>query len=137
MLVYINCLKLLTWLNRLTLKCFSLVIGKRQISGQPRIDNAGECTLHARTCGAGIGIFFLVLKDQVLLIHGSNAVTHMALYLDSNGEPADAQRGRNRPLFLSKSRFKRAEDIYLNNLIPYEVSRARASSDRYITAFYY
>jgi hypothetical protein len=28
-------------------------------------DNAGECTLHARTCGSGTGVFFLVVKDQV------------------------------------------------------------------------
>jgi hypothetical protein len=29
-------------------------------------DNAGECTLHARTCGSGTGVFFLVVKDQVM-----------------------------------------------------------------------
>ena len=112
-------------------------LGNRQNPGNPHRDNAGECTLHARRCGAGTGVFFLVLRDQILLIHGSNATLHVSLYLDSNGEPADAGRGRNRPLFLSNARLKKVEDIYLNNQIPFEVSRHRAGAERYVNYYWY
>jgi hypothetical protein len=105
--------------------------------GQATIDNAGECTLHSRECGSGTGAFFLVMRDQVLFIHNSNAILHLYLYLDSNGEPADAQRGRSRPSFLSHVRYRRIENLYVNGQIPFEISRARAGADRYISPYWY
>ena len=61
----------------------------------------GECTLHARTCGAGVGVFFFILHNWVLLMRGGRASKYGALYLDSNGETGEG-RGQNRPLMLSR-----------------------------------
>lgn len=42
----------------------------------------GECTAHARTHGGGIGIFFLVHKCMVVIIHEANASYAPCIYVD-------------------------------------------------------
>jgi E3 ubiquitin-protein ligase UBR2 len=93
--------------------------------------SAGECTLHARSCGAGVGVFFLVQQCQGLLIRGTRAVYWPSLYLDSSGEVNDRQ-GQNRPLFLSAKRYKKLEEMYLNHQIAKELVRKRASAESVI-----
>jgi hypothetical protein len=92
---------------------------------------AGECTLHARSCGAGTGVFVLVQQCQVLLVRGSRSVYWPSLYLDSSGE-VNEQRGQNRPLFLSAKRYKKLEDLYLSHQIAKELVRKRATAESVI-----
>lgn len=98
--------------------------------------NPGECTLHARTCGAGVGVFFFILPNWVLLCRGGRSSKYGALYLDANGETGEG-RGQNRPLMLSKNRFSKLEELYLKHNVANEVTRNRVSSDRCIRTFYY
>lgn len=95
-------------------------------------DNAiGECTLHSRSCGAGLGVFFLVQQCQVLLVRGSRGCYAPSLYLDSSGE-VNEQRGQNRPLFLSAKRYKKLEELYVNHQVTKDIVRKRASAETVI-----
>lgn len=111
--------------------------GQRQQSGPPSASNAGECTIHARNCGVGAGVFFLVQKCSVLLVRGPFAIIHSPIYLDSHGEVVDAGRGQNRPLFLSQKRYRRLQELYLSHSLATEVVRQRASSDTHIKSNWY
>ena len=66
--------------------------------------NSGECTLHSRQCGAGVGMFFLVQQYCVLLIRDSRASYHPSLYQDASGE-VKQPKGQHRPMFLSEKRY--------------------------------
>jgi len=96
---------------------------------------AGECTLHARSCGLGIGVFFLVQQCHVLLLRGSRASYYPSLYLDSSGEVE--QRGHNRPLFLNNKRVRRLEELYLSHNVAKEIVRKRASAETVIRMNWY
>lgn len=48
--------------------------GPRLIQGRSLRNSVGECTLHARHCGSGTGMFLLVNKGSTLLIRESRAV---------------------------------------------------------------
>ena len=99
-------------------------------------DYPGECTMHARTCGSGIGIFLLLMHNNVLLIRGARSAKYGALYLDKNGETGEG-RGHNRPLALSATRYHKLEEMYLRHQVASEVTRKRLSQDRSIRAYYY
>ena len=86
----------------------------------------GECTLHARTCGAGVGVFFLVHKCSVLLMRGSRTCLYPSIYLDQNGDEPDFSAQMS-PMFLSQKNVRRLEELYLNHHIAREVIRRRAS----------
>ena len=92
---------------------------------------AGECTLHARSCGAGTGVFFLVQQCQCLLIRGSRSTYSPSLYVDSSGE-VNENRGQNRPLFLNTKRYKKLEEMYVHHQIAKEVVRKRATAESVI-----
>jgi hypothetical protein len=96
----------------------------------------GECTLHARFCSGGQGVFLNVLHNWVLLLNGPRSCKFSALYLDKNGEAGEG-RGPNRPLMLSNARYARLEELYLKHQIAGEVSRKRLNQDRNIRANYY
>ena len=84
----------------------------------------GECTLHARVCSGGIGVFLLISEMRVLLLYRSYSCYHSPLYLDDNGE-IDTSKGRNKPMYLSYKRYMRLQELYRNHLIPIEVIRYR------------
>ena len=96
----------------------------------------GECTLHARRCGGGNGIFMIMLHNWVLILNGPRSCKYPALYLDKNGEAGEG-RGANRPMQLSEARLKKLEELYLNHQIASEISRKRLNQDRHIRMNYY
>ena len=98
-------------------------------SGPDATPNIGECTLHARTCGAGVGVFFLVQKCSVLLMRGPRTCLYPSIYLDQNGDEPDSQ-GQMSPMFLSQKNVRRLEEMYLGHHIAREVTRRRASQER-------
>ncbi|CAN0069625.1 unnamed protein product, partial [Scytosiphon promiscuus] len=112
--------------------CLVLAAGSKMST----MGHVGECTLHARECGSGVGVFFLVQRCVVLLIRDSRGAYYQSIYLDDHGEE-DAQLKRGRPLFLNKHRYDSLKQLYLRHRVAQEVSAIRASSDRVIRENYY
>jgi len=96
----------------------------------------GECTLHARSCGAGIGVYFLIQTCKVLLVKGSRSCYYPSIYLDSIGE-VNEYRGQKRPMFLSMTRYRKLEELYLSHQIGITVIRNRSSADSIIRTNWY
>jgi len=96
----------------------------------------GACTLHARTMGSGIAIFFLVQKCTVLLMHNNKSAYSPSLYVDEHGEEDPGLR-RGRPLVLNKARYAALETLWRQQGIPREVAQIRATSDRVIRDNWY
>ena len=96
----------------------------------------GACTLHARKNGAGIGIFFLVQKCTVLLMHNNKSAYSASLYVDEHGEEDPGLR-RGRPLFLNEARYRALETLWRQQGIPREVAQIRSTSDRVIRDDWY
>jgi len=97
---------------------------------------AGDCTIHAEHCGAGVGVFFLVQKCCPLLIKGSRACYLPPIYLDHNGETSETL-SQSKPMHLSRKRVKRLEELYVRHLLAKELFRVRASSDKVIRQNWY
>lgn len=96
----------------------------------------GACTLHARKNGSGIGIFFLVQKCTVLLMHNNKSAYSASLYVDEHGEEDPGLR-RGRPLFLNEARYRALENLWRQQGIPREVAQIRSTSDRVIRDNWY
>ncbi|KAG2531948.1 hypothetical protein JM16_000583 [Phytophthora kernoviae] len=54
--------------------------------GYPDEANPGACTVHAKKCGRGSGMFLLVLEGAVLLVYWKLAAYVGSLYVDEYGE---------------------------------------------------
>jgi hypothetical protein len=96
----------------------------------------GACTMHARKNGSGIGLFFLVQKCSVLLMHNNKSAYSPSLYVDEHGEEDPGLR-RGRPLFLNEARYRALELLWRQQLIPREVAQIRSTSDRVIRDNWY
>jgi hypothetical protein len=96
----------------------------------------GACTIHARKNGSGIGIFFLVQKCTVLLMHNNKSAYSASLYVDEHGEEDPGLR-RGRPLFLNDIRYRALELLWRQQGIPREVAQIRSTSDRVIRDNWY
>eukprot|EP00934_Nitzschia_sp_Nitz4_P005331 Nitzschia sp. Nitz4//scaffold51_size120721//17088//26419//NITZ4_003718-RA/size120721-snap-gene-0.34-mRNA-1//-1//CDS//3329553835//5321//frame0 len=119
-----------------------LLTGAVMRSGSPRRPfqrsqrPPGACTLHARENGSGIGIFFLVQKCTVLLMHNNKSAYSASLYVDEHGEEDPGLR-RGRPLFLNEARYKALESLWRQQGIPREVAQIRSTSERVIRDNWY
>jgi len=96
----------------------------------------GQCTQHAERTGAGIGIFFLLHKCVVLLIHNNKSAYSLSLYVDEHGEE-DVGLRRGRPLYLHKDRFECLQKLWSQHDVPREVAQIRSTSDRVIRDNWY
>jgi len=96
----------------------------------------GACTMHARRHGSGIGIFFLVQKCTVLLMHNNKSAYSPSIYVDEHGEEDPGLR-RGRPLFLNDARYRALEGLWRQQGIPREVAQIRSTSDRVIRDNWY
>jgi len=96
----------------------------------------GTCTLHARKVGSGTGIFFLLQKCIVLLVHNKKSAYSASVYVDENDEE-DTGLKRGRPLFLKEERYKALEAMWRQHGIPREVAQIRSTSDRVIRDNWY
>ncbi|RMX64368.1 hypothetical protein DD238_007241 [Peronospora effusa] len=101
-----------------------------------RSDGMGACTHHAITCGAGVGLFFLMRSSSVLLVFGPRSSYFGSPYLDMFGEE-DINVRRGRPLYLNIKRMKALQALYANHQLANEVARNRRTSDQYIRNNYY
>ncbi|CAG8556007.1 52_t:CDS:10, partial [Ambispora gerdemannii] len=83
---------------------------------------SGECNSHARSCGGDIGIYFLVKKWVILLLHLNNGCFMNPPYLDKHGE-VDLGLKRGRPQFLNLRRYDEIRNLWLTHEIPIRVAR--------------
>ncbi len=96
----------------------------------------GACTLHARKTGSGTGVFFLLQKCTVLLVHNKKSSYSASIYVDENGEE-DPGLSRGRPLFLKEERYAALAELWRKHGIPGEVAQIRSTSDRVIRDNWY
>lgn len=117
--------------------------------GGPRVENPvlclvcnaaleagrGRCTAHARACGRGVGVFFLLQDCSVLLIYLDRACYFPSPYVDVYGERHKQFRGR--PLHLDERRLEALRRVWAKQRVPYEVVQARSTSKHVILTNYY
>lgn len=96
----------------------------------------GACTMHARKTASGVGIFFLVQKCTILLMHNNKSAYSPSIYVDEHGEE-DPQLRRGRPLYLNEARYRALELLWRQQGIPREVAQIRSTSDRVIRDNWY
>lgn len=95
----------------------------------------GRCTAHARACGRGVGVFFLLQDCSVLLIYLDRACYFPSPYVDVYGERHKQFRGR--PLHLDERRLEALRRVWAKQRVPYEVVQARSTSKHVILINYY
>lgn len=109
---------------------------RRHMFSQRQLRPPGACTVHSRKYGSGIGIFFLIQKCTVLLIHNNKSAYSASLYVDEHGEEDPGLR-RGRPLFMKEARYAALETLWRQHGIPREVAQIRSTSDRVIRDNWY
>ncbi|DAZ96356.1 TPA: LOW QUALITY PROTEIN: hypothetical protein N0F65_008006, partial [Lagenidium giganteum] len=108
--------------------------------GYPEESNPGACTVHAKKCGRGSGIFLLVLEGAVLLVYWKLAAYVSSLYVDEYGEEfgeRNRELNKGRPLYLNEERRERLLRLWLRHEIPGEVVKIQNSSERVIRNSHY
>ncbi|CAG8463021.1 15022_t:CDS:2, partial [Cetraspora pellucida] len=85
-------------------------------------ETRGECYIHAKSCGGDIGIYLLVKKCVILLLHLENGCFQNAPYLDTHGE-VDLGLKRGRPQFLNQKRYDEIRRLWLTHGVPIHVAR--------------
>ena len=98
--------------------------------------SVGALTQHVSTCGAGVGLFFLLHKCTTVLIRGSHAAFCCSPYVDEHGEE-DAGLKRGRPLTLDPHRMAQLERLWASHCIASEVVRERVTRERVIRENFY
>ncbi|RLN72156.1 hypothetical protein BBJ28_00024551 [Nothophytophthora sp. Chile5] len=117
--------------------CPSIHVDK---SGYPEEANPGACTVHAKKCGRGSGMFLLVLEGAVLLVYWKLAAYVGSLYVDEYGEEfgeRNRELSKGRPLYLNEDRRERLLRLWLRHEIPNEVVKIQNSSERVIRNSHY
>jgi hypothetical protein len=110
--------------------------GHYRAESEARRATCGGCTMHARSCGAGMGVFFLVHRCIVLLLRDGKAAYWGSLYLDEHGEE-DIGLRRGRPLYLSTRRCSLLCTMYIQHRVAQEVTTVRSNADRVIREDFY
>ncbi|XP_064624216.1 E3 ubiquitin-protein ligase UBR2-like isoform X2 [Lineus longissimus] len=88
----------------------------------------GAATAHARTCGAGVGLFLRVRECQILLLSGkTKGCFYAPPYLDDYGETDQGLR-RGNPLHLCSDSYKRLHKLWLSHAIPEEITHCLESN---------
>ncbi|KAJ2611062.1 E3 ubiquitin-protein ligase ubr1 [Coemansia sp. RSA 1365] len=85
-------------------------------------DGVGECNMHMKTCGGTVGVYLLVKKCGLLLLHHDNGCFMSAPYLDQHGE-VDLGLKRGRPLFINSTRYEEMRRLVLTQKIPVFIAR--------------
>ncbi|XP_048579140.1 E3 ubiquitin-protein ligase ubr3 isoform X3 [Nematostella vectensis] len=81
-----------------------------------------ECVQHSCECGAGTGLFLIVLSSVIIIIRAYRVCIWGSVYLDSFGEE-DRDLRRGKPLFLSKERFDRLEEQWFTHSFDHTCKR--------------
>ncbi|KAG2217780.1 hypothetical protein INT45_011837 [Circinella minor] len=82
----------------------------------------GECNLHMLECGGEIGLYLLIKRCSLLVLHNENGWFMQAPYLDAHGEVDEGLR-RGRPQYLAVKRYADTRKLWLQHGIPAYVAR--------------
>ncbi|TPX55891.1 hypothetical protein PhCBS80983_g04953 [Powellomyces hirtus] len=85
-------------------------------------EDKGECHIHSRGCGGDVGIYFIIKKCVIYLMHNDNGCFIHPPYLDSHGE-VDVGLRRGRPQYLNQKRYDELSKLWLTHGIPSFVAR--------------
>ncbi|KNC87241.1 hypothetical protein SARC_00627 [Sphaeroforma arctica JP610] len=94
------------------------------------VGGVGECNAHARRCGAGVGVFFVLKKCMVLLLASGRGCPYPSMYLDSHGE-RDFGLRRGHPLHLNTFLYAALERLWLSLSIKDEIIRHNDATAAY------
>jgi len=81
------------------------------------------CSGHAKLCGSGSGLFYMVHEGRVMLVDAGQASYFPSIYLDEHGEE-DHKLRRGQPLYLNTKRQAELYHLWLTHGVPTEVARA-------------
>jgi hypothetical protein len=96
----------------------------------------GAATLHASTCGDGLGAFLFIQRSQCLLVTGGRAIFVPAPYVDAHGD-TDPNLKRGRPLTLHPERYEALQRLIADHKLSNEVSRTRNSASQILFIDYF
>jgi len=102
-------------------KALCLMCGKLLCAGNAccRDLGIGECSLHTRSCGGGVGLFLILKMSSVLVIRGPRHSFWGSPYLDEYGEE-DIHLIRGRPLYFNKERYEQLTQLVLSQRLEYD-----------------
>jgi hypothetical protein len=95
------------------------------------MEDEGECTQHARTCGAGQGIFILPFASIVLAVAAPRNCVWDGPSEDIHGEP-DSYLKRSIRLTLSQYRLEKMKLSYTRGTIAVDIVRQNDATGRYV-----
>ncbi|KAG4216132.1 hypothetical protein ERO13_A01G222300v2 [Gossypium hirsutum] len=81
-----------------------LLCGRLCSSGFKPCCRESGCKSHAKSCGAGIGVFLLIKRTTILLQRCARQAPWLSPYLDAFGEEDNEMR-RGKPLYLNEERY--------------------------------
>ncbi|XP_031559765.1 E3 ubiquitin-protein ligase UBR3-like [Actinia tenebrosa] len=81
-----------------------------------------ECVKHSAECGAGTGVFLIVLSSVVIIIRADRVCMWGSVYLDGFGEE-DRDLRRGKPLFLSQDRYNRLQEQWFTHSFDHTCKR--------------
>ncbi|TPX78630.1 hypothetical protein CcCBS67573_g00072 [Chytriomyces confervae] len=93
-------------------------------------DKKGECNNHMKVCSGEVGIFFLVKKFKILLLHNEKGCTIDPPYLDIHGE-VDSSRRKGYRQFLNLKRYDEIRKLWLTNGLPSFIARRVEATHSY------
>uniref|UniRef100_A0A7I4B0B8 E3 ubiquitin-protein ligase n=1 Tax=Physcomitrium patens TaxID=3218 RepID=A0A7I4B0B8_PHYPA len=97
-----------------------LVCGMLLCCGADRRGNGiGECSQHAATESAGVGIFLLLRSTQLLLLRNNRTCMGLSLYLDIHGDE-DLYMRRNQKMYLSDLRLNEIRRLWMTAAFDYD-----------------
>ena len=94
-------------------------------------DGEGECTQHAKSCGAGQGVFILPYSSIVVAVGNPRNCIWEGPYQDSHGEP-DSYLKRSCKLILSHHRLDQMRTFFTRGSIRIEIIRENQNTGRYV-----
>lgn len=91
----------------------------------------GECTMHAKKCGAGQGLFILPLASVVVAVGNPRNCILDGPYVDAHGE-TDSYLKRSCQLMLSQNKLDQMRLAYTRGTIPIEIVKQNQLTGRYV-----
>ncbi|KAJ3135188.1 hypothetical protein HK100_003039 [Physocladia obscura] len=86
-------------------------------------DKKGECNNHMKQCSGDIGIFFLIKRFNILLLHNEKGHVIDPPYLDIHGE-VDVSRRKGSRQFLNLKRYDEIRKLWLKHGLASNIARS-------------
>ncbi|KAJ3294206.1 hypothetical protein HDU79_011373, partial [Rhizoclosmatium sp. JEL0117] len=93
-------------------------------------DKKGECNNHMKQCSGDVGVFFLIKRFKILLLHNEKGCHMDPPYLDIHGE-VDVNRRKGSRQFLHLRRYDDIKKLWLTHGLPSYIARAVESVPSY------